>query len=142
MRLHIDSARRLGTIVVVVLTALVISGCGDKKGPDIISPSETYIPDFNRTWRNAADRGHTFFFNPTATQVTTGPFDGNEFLAPGTDANPITGTFNGRNLTFTIARKGAGNTITNVAVTGTFVSTEIIRLTFPGGTIVTLNRDP
>lgn len=141
MRLHIDSARRLGTIVaVIVVAALAASACGDKKGPDIISPSETYIPDFNRIWRNAANPDHTFFFNPNATQVMSGQLvDSNEDLN-GTSSG-ITGTFNGRTLSFTIARRN-NNAPAPVAVTGRFVTTEQIQLTFPNNVIVTLNRDP
>jgi hypothetical protein len=140
MRLHIDSARQLGTIVVVVLvTALAALGCGDKKGPDIVSPSETYIPDFNRTWRNAANAGNIFFFNPNTTGVTSGTLaeGSNERLTEGGLPNAITGTFNGRTLTFRIARPTGA-----VDVTGRFVTNDQIQLTFPGNQTVTLNRDP
>lgn len=138
MRPHIDSARRLGTIVaVIVVTALAASACGDKKGPDIISASETYIPDFNRTWANRTSATHTFNFNtnPDPGRSNAGQFVPNSEERLEGNVNPMAGSYNGRDLTLRITRPAEV-----VNVTGRFVTDNHIQLTFPNNVTVNLDR--
>ena len=116
---------------------LALSACSHTPtGPDVVGGGNPYIPNFTFVWQNQADSTHQYQFFTDTTNVTSGTFsEGSSERFEGRQ-NALTGTFNGRSLTFTVQRQPGA---TPTTVTGQFVNDDTIRLTW-GTTTVTIVR--
>jgi len=125
-------------VPLLLLLWLVSCGSDDMTSPSIVIPGGSFIPDFTFVWQNTADSTNVYTFITDKTGTTSGNFTNSSGETLKGVFSTLTGTFNNRNVTFTVARASGPVTATG-GFTGT--GTDTIQLTFgTSPTIVTLVR--
>jgi hypothetical protein len=112
-----------------VLAALLPLGCG--AGDDILS---SFIPDIENQWGVQGNLTHSFsFFDVVKRSERAASYSGNEFR-PGTALpSPLTGTYDGANVQFTVERPNG-----RVTFSGRFRDENTMEVTGGGQTLVLL----
>jgi hypothetical protein len=97
-------------------TMLLVLGCGG--GGSSPTESDSFIPDIangNVSWLDSGNPSHRFSFFDVTAPGENANFSGNEFTGNPGGPNPLTGSYSGRAISFTIQRPGG-----NVAFQGRF----------------------
>lgn len=96
-------------ITFMALFTLLIMGCSSENG----GGGTTFIPGFNATWavENDSERQIDLQPNEENKEVHSGVFNGDEILLQsggGSIKHPLSGSFEGLNIEFTIDREDTG----------------------------------
>jgi hypothetical protein len=95
---------------------LLVSGCGG--GGSSPTESDSFIPDIangNVSWLDSGNPSHRFSFFDVTAPGPNASFSGNEFTGNPGGPSPLTGSYSGRSISFTIQRSGG-----NVSYSGRF----------------------
>ena len=117
----------LGSMMILLL------GCGGGGGGGPTAPA-VFIPDIGRIWFEPSNTSHNFSFIPANSGVESSTFTGEESQANG-NINNLTGSYNGRQIQFTIQRPQS-----NVLFQGQFTDKDTMSLSSSTGNL-TLVRD-
>ena len=127
-----SSLMRIMPLVLGAFLMLTLGpACGSGSGTEVITESDSFLPNFTFVWADKASLSHTFLFQTDAFDAPSGNFttDSSENFK-GTVSSFQTGSFNHRDLQFTVARKAGV-----VRFTGRFLDVDTIDLQSPEGRI-------
>ena len=119
-----DAGLRLARFLVVAMIGQGVLACGDD---DPVSPTDDFLPIISNTWHDVQNDFHTFSLVSQDDSTASGTFTGEEDH-PTEGQSDLDGTFQGRNVSFTIHRLAG-----DIVYTGSFVHRDTMTLTSSEG---------